>query len=143
MAPRSPPRKAATPRPIFARRAEITSPAVVDSSSSFDDSILLGEAAPPPPPVPPAPLPPAPAPMHAACGETARSRTATLDRFDQWDAQIRASARPSLDRGALALDAAAWSGHCQELEVLRSALEQQLGCSVDLQGRCGALGEAR
>ena len=114
-----------------------------DSSSSFDDSILLGEAAPPQPPVPPAPLPPAPAPMHAACGETARSRTATLDRFDQWDARIRASARPSLDRGAFALDAAAWSGHCQELEVLRGALEQQLGCAVELQGRCGALGEAR
>ena len=78
---------------------------------------------------------PAPQPKSAACGEPARSRTATLERFEQWEDQVR-GARKSLDRNAWTVDAAAWSGHCQELEVLHAALEQQLGCAVAEQGRC-------
>jgi hypothetical protein len=96
-------------------------------------------------PVPaPAPAPAlAPAPLAAAgpvrCGNAARAKAATLDRFDQWDGQIRGSSRPSLDRASWALNAAAWSGHCQELDVLRAALEQQLACAVDVQGKCAGL----
>ena len=65
-------------------------------------------------------------------------RTAVLDRFDQWEAGIVGPPK-SLDRTAWSLDAAAWSGHCQELDVLRSALEQQLGCALAQAGRCVGL----
>ena len=106
-----------------------------DRSAPLDESILLGEpqAPPPPPPVPVVTPPPA----VARCGE-GRVRTAVLDRFDQWEAGIVGRAR-SLDRTAWTLDAAAWSGHCQELDVLRSALEQQLGCALAQEGRCVGL----
>ena len=77
-----------------------------------------------------------PNPRPQPCGEAARSRSATLDRFDQWDRQIRNSPAASLDRASFSLDAAAWSGHCQELEVLRAALERQLGCTAALAGEC-------
>lgn len=82
------------------------------------------------------PPPPPPARTKAQCGDAARSHSATLDRFDQWDLQIRGAARGSLDRASWTLDAASWAGHCQELDVLRAALEQQLSCSVTLSGRC-------
>lgn len=75
-------------------------------------------------------------PAPARCGEAARARAATLDRFDQWDRQVRKADAASLDRAALRLDAAAWAGHCQELDVLRAALEQQLGCALEQQGSC-------
>jgi hypothetical protein len=87
----------------------------------------------------PAPAPalePALDPKPQPCGEAARSRSATLDRFDQWDRQIRNSPTASLDRASFSLDAAAWSGHCQELDVLRAALERQLGCTAALAGEC-------
>ncbi|HET9754354.1 MAG TPA: hypothetical protein VFP52_15385, partial [Myxococcales bacterium] len=85
----------------------------------------------------PAPEPdPDPQPGRQPCGEAARSRSATLDRFDQWDRQIRSSPSPSLDRASFSLDAAAWSGHCQELDVLRAALERQLGCTAAVTGEC-------
>ena len=71
-----------------------------------------------------------------ACGDAARERTATLDRFDQWDEQIRGDAHPSLDRGSLTLRSALWSGHCQEMDVLRAALERQLECTLAVEGRC-------
>jgi hypothetical protein len=76
------------------------------------------------------------------CGDAGRARAATLDRFDQWDLQIRGATRASLDRGSWKLDAAAWSGHCQEFDVLRAALEQQLACAVAVFGQCASL-EAR
>jgi hypothetical protein len=76
-----------------------------------------------------------------ACGDAARAHTATLDRFDQWDLQIRGATRASLDRATFTLDAPAWTGHCQELDVLRGVLEQQLSCSVAVSGICAA--EAR
>lgn len=79
---------------------------------------------------------PDPNPPPRPCGEAARSRSATLDRFDQWDREIRGSPSPSLDRASFSLDAAAWSGHCQELDVLRAALERQLGCAAALSGEC-------
>jgi len=71
----------------------------------------------------------------ARCPGDGQVRTAVLDRFDQWEAQL-VGARRSLDRSTFTLDAAAWSGHCQELDVLRSALEHQLGCAVGQEGRC-------
>jgi len=89
-----------------------------------------------PAPVPRPPPPPPAARARSQCGDGARSHSATLDRFDQWDLQIRAAARSSLDRASWTLDAAAWAGHCQELDVLRAALEQQLSCTVTLSGRC-------
>lgn len=105
-------------------------------------SAAAAPAAPAPAPAPaPALAPPAP-PVAAGpvrCGNAARAKAATLDRFDQWDEQIRGSSRPSLDRASWALNAAAWSGHCQELDVLRAALEQQLVCAVDVQGKCAGL----
>jgi hypothetical protein len=76
-----------------------------------------------------------------ACGDAARAHAATLDRFDQWDLQIRGATRASLDRATFTLDAPAWTGHCQELDVLRGVLEQQLSCSVAVSGICAA--EAR
>jgi hypothetical protein len=104
-----------------------------DRSAPLDESILLGEpqAPAPPPPVPVVTPPPA----VARCGGEGRVRTAVLDRFDQWEAEIVGRPR-SLDRTAWTLDAAAWSGHCQELDVLRSTLEQQLGCALAQEGRC-------
>lgn len=103
-----------------------------DASMPLDESSILGGAtAAAPKPAPPPPPPVAP----ARCSEPARS-SAALDRFDQWDAQIRGSARPSLDRAAFTLNAAAWAGHCQELDLLRSALERQLGCVLETSGNC-------
>lgn len=102
-------------------------------------------AAPAPPREAPAPAAREPAPKAQApphCTDAARAQSATLDRFDQWDRQIRSATRASLDRGAWTLDAAAWAGHCQELEVLHAAIEQQLSCAVALLGRC-VPGEAR
>src|SRR6185503_4310641 len=57
--------------------------------------------------VEPAPVP-APQSKTVACGEPARAHTATLERFEQWEEQVR-GARKSLDRNAWTLDAAAWS----------------------------------
>ena len=112
-----------------------------DRAAAVEDAVLLGEPA--AATAPPAPQPVALAPTAAAvvsrCGEEARTRSALLDRFDQWEARI-VGARRSLDRGRWALDLAAWSGHCQELDVLRGVLEQQLGCSVAQEGRCIAAG---
>jgi len=111
-----------------------------DPAQPLLESILLGEepakAEPPAAPQAQAPAPPArPAPAAARCGPEAAQRTALLDRFDQWERQIT-GARRSLDRASWSLDAAAWSGHCPELDVLRSVLEQQLGCAVGQEGRC-------
>lgn len=114
--------------------------AVLDPAVSLEDALVPQQpvaAAPAPAPAPAAP-PPAPQP----CGDAARGRSATLDRFDQWDRQIRGAAAPSLDRGSFTLDAAAWSGHCQELDVLRAALDQQLGCATPISGKCRGAGEA-
>jgi hypothetical protein len=86
--------------------------------------------------------PPAHPVPRGECGDAARAHAATLDRFDQWDLQIRSATRASLDRGSWTLDAAAWSGHCQELDVLRASLEQQLACAVAVFGHCASL-EAR
>jgi hypothetical protein len=86
----------------------------------------------------PDPPPPTAAP---ACGDAARAHAAPLDRFDQWDLQIRGATRASLDRATFTLDAQAWTGHCQELDVLRGVLEQQLSCAVAVSGNCSA--EAR
>jgi hypothetical protein len=114
-----------------------------DRAAPLEESTLLGEETPKPePPAAPAPLPPpaAPPPVAARCGAEARQRTALLDRFDQWEQQI-VGPRRSLDRASWTLDAAVWSGHCPEMDVLRSVLEQQLGCAVGQEGRCiGAAG---
>jgi hypothetical protein len=111
-----------------------------DRTSPLDDAVLLGEGpAQEPPPAPVPPLDPGPAGTSAAsvrCGDAARAKSATLDRFDQWDSQLRGSSRRSLDRGSWTLNAAAWVGHCQEMDALRAALEQQLGCAVEQQGVC-------
>ncbi len=80
-------------------------------------------------------------PAAPACGDAARAHAATLDRFDQWDLHIRGATRASLDRASFTLDAPAWTGHCQELDVLRGVLEQQLSCAVSVSGNCSA--EAR
>jgi len=118
-------------------------PRAFDPASTLDESILLGEE--PKPPEPPAPVA-APAPPrreNVRCGTDSAIRPAVLDRFDQWEAQI-VGARRSLDRAGWTVDAAAWSGHCQELDVLRAALEQQLGCSIAQEGHClGAGREGR
>lgn len=113
-----------------------------DRAAALEESALLGEEPPrPDPPAAaqlPAPAPPpapAAAPTAARCGAEARQRTALLDRFDQWERQI-VGPRRSLDRASWTLDAAAWSGHCPELDVLRSVLERQLGCAVGQEGRC-------
>jgi len=109
---------------------------------NYDPAVTFEGASAPAEAPPPAPAPPMAA-GPARCGGAARAKAATLDRFDQWDAQIRSSPRPSLDRDSWALNAAAWSGHCQELDVLRAALEQQLACAVDVQGKCaGVAGRA-
>jgi hypothetical protein len=112
-----------------------------DRTSAFDEALLLGERSAqeersaPMPAVASSPSGTTAAP--AQCGEAAREKSATLDRFDQWDSQLRGSSRRSLDRASWRLNAAAWVGHCQEMDALRAALEQQLGCAVELQGLCG------
>jgi hypothetical protein len=101
-----------------------------DPAALLDDSILLGESAAPTEPAPPPP-------SIAHCGDAARARTAVLERFEQWEQQIR-GARRSLDSARWTLNAADWSGHCQEMDVLRAALEQQLGCALSQEGRCAS-----
>ena len=114
-----------------------------DRAQPLDETILLGEEArtdPPPSPVPAA-SPASPIRISPCAGE-ARARSPVLDRFDQWEAQI-VGPRRSLDRIGWTVDAAAWSGHCQELDVLRTALEQQLGCALAQEGRCIGTGADR
>jgi hypothetical protein len=114
-------------------------PRAFDATSQLDDAVLLGDVTPPAPAAPVAATEPAPSAAVAAvrrCDAAARARSATLDRFDQWDLQLRGSSRPSLDRSSLTVNAAAWIGHCPELGALRAALEQQLGCAVEQQGDC-------
>ncbi len=112
-----------------------------DRALPLEEAVLLGEERPAPDPAaapaPPASATPPPPPSPAAlrCGGEAREHTALLDRFDQWERQITGR-RQSLDRASFTLDAAAWSGHCPELDVLRSVLEEQLGCAVGQEGRC-------
>jgi hypothetical protein len=118
-----------------------------DRTVPAGDALLLGEgSAQEEPPAPAPAVAPPPTQIGAAvapCGEGAHAKSATLDRFDQWDAQLRGSTRRSLDRGTWVLNAAAWVGHCQEMDALRAALEQQLGCAVDLQGLCAGGQEVR
>jgi len=118
-----------------------------DRSSPLDDSVLLDEGRAREEPLAPTPAvdsPPNRTQAAAArCGDAARAKLATLERFDQWDSQLRGSSRRSLDRGSWTLNAAAWMGHCQELDALRAALEQQLGCAVEQQGHCAGGEEAR
>jgi hypothetical protein len=111
-------------------------PRAFDHASPLEDAILIGEEpAPPEPAAPVAAAPPPPRQEPARCGSETPARPAVLDRFDQWEAQV-VGARRSLDRGTFTVDAAAWSGHCQELDVLRAALEQQLGCALAQEGHC-------
>jgi hypothetical protein len=116
-----------------------------DRGAALDETLWLGgraaqAEAPPPSPAAPPPVRPAPQPAPPVhCGDAARARSATLERFDQWDRQVRGASDSSLDRGGFILNAGAWSGHCQELDVLRAALEQQLGCSLVQQGRCAGV----
>jgi hypothetical protein len=100
-----------------------------DRTAPLDESLFFAA---------PAPQPQASAtrPAPTRCGDAAREHAATLDRFDQWDRQLRGAEQPSLDRTTLTLGAAAWAGHCQELEVLHAALERQLDCTVALEGTC-------
>ena len=110
-----------------------------DRSSPFDETILLGEAPPPDPPaarLSPEEAPPAKTAGRVRCGDAERARSATLERFDQWDAQLRRASRRSLDRDSWTLNAAVWAGHCPEMDALRAALEEQLGCAVEQQGSC-------
>jgi hypothetical protein len=118
---------AAAPEPP----AQVSREAAVSPHPPRSLSVPSPESAPPAHPVP-----------RGECGDAARAHAATLDRFDQWDLQIRSATRASLDRGSWTLDAAAWSGHCQELDVLRASLEQQLACAVAVFGHCASL-EAR
>ena len=117
-----------------------------DPGATLDESILLGEEAPRAEAPAVAASQPAPASSHPApparCNGEARVRTAVLDRFDQWESQV-VGARRSLQRTSWTIDAGAWSGHCQELDVLRSALEQQLGCALGQEGRCLGAGTSR
>jgi len=110
-----------------------------DRTAALDESILVGGEPPHPEPAAAAPPPSTPPPATerspARCSGDAQARAAVLDRFEQWEAQV-VGARRSLDRATWTLDSAAWSGHCQELDVLRSALEQHLGCVLGLEGRC-------
>jgi len=110
-----------------------------DPNVPLDDSLVLDGA---PAPVAPAqiahraePAPAVPAPF-ARCGEAARKKTATLTRFEQWEAKVLGAAHHSLDQQEWTLDATAWSAHCQEMDVLRAALEQQLGCTIPRRGPC-------
>jgi hypothetical protein len=114
-----------------------------DRAAALEESILTGSEPPRPEATAEAAAPPTPLPVRAAarCSREAQLRTTVLDRFDQWETQV-VGARRSLDRATFTLDVAAWSGHCRELDVLRSALEQQLGCALGQEGRCvGAFGE--
>ena len=109
-----------------------------DPNAPIDDSLVLGGAPAPVQaarPVEPGPATSAPAAI-SRCGEAARKKTATLERFEQWEAQVLGTAHNSLDRKEWTLDATAWSAHCQELDVLRAALEQQLGCTIARRGSC-------
>jgi hypothetical protein len=110
-----------------------------DPNVPIEDSLLVGGSPPQARAARPAePLPPSPAPAAVAvarCGEVARKKAATLERFEQWEAQVLGAAH-SLDRQEWTLNAAAWSGHCQEMDVLRAALEQQLGCTIARRGPC-------
>jgi hypothetical protein len=111
-------------------------PRAFDRTAPLEEPVLPGTE--PPPPEPPAtpPVPAPPAPLAASrCGAGGRVRSAVLDRFDQWEAQV-VGPRRSLDRASWTVHAGVWSGHCQELEVLRSALEQQLGCALGQEGQC-------
>jgi hypothetical protein len=101
-----------------------------DASTPLDDTLFLEE------PPPPSPAPAAAAAGRARCGDAARERVATLDRFEQWDLGIRRASAPSLDRASFTLSSAAWFGHCRELDVLRAALESQLECAVAVDARC-------
>ena len=114
-----------------------------EPGSPLDESMFLGDAAAPEKQARTAP-PEAKAPP-GRCSEAAAARPSTLDRFEQWEARIRGKqGAPSLDRQAFTLDAAAWSGHCQELEVLRAVVEEQLGCALKQEGRCAsAAGQER
>ena len=128
-------------------------PGVPLDESALSASLSPAEASPQPAATAPKPHNAAPARSLKAsaadakepCTAAAASKTATLDRFEQWEAKIRGSRpeRSSLDRAAFSLDAAAWSGHCQELDVLRAALEGQLGCAVGQRGGCAPAGGAR
>jgi len=109
-----------------------------DRAKPVEDALLPAEqAARAEPAASPAVAPAVPPPpaAPARCGAEARQRTALLDRFEQWERQVT-GVRGSLDRAAFTVDAAAWSGHCRELEVLHSVLEEQLGCAVGQEGRC-------
>jgi hypothetical protein len=106
-------------------------PAAFDKAAPLSEAVFAGA---PQPSAPPAPAAPSAGPVR--CGEAAGERTATLDRFDQWDRQIRGDSRPSLERASFTLRSPLWSGHCQEMDVLRAALEQQLGCALQVEGRC-------
>ncbi|MFL5451264.1 MAG: hypothetical protein ACJ78V_05100, partial [Myxococcales bacterium] len=108
-----------------------------DRAAALDESLVLGDLAAPQAAsaektVEAASPPPAP----GRCGDGARKKTATLERFEQWEAQVLGTTRSSLDRDGWTLNAAAWSGHCQEMDVLRAALEQQLACTVARKGSC-------
>jgi hypothetical protein len=105
-------------------------PRAFDRTAPLDESLFLPQAA------PKTTSAPGTASTPARCGDGARERTATLDRFDQWDLQIRRTRQASLDRATLTLDGAAWTGHCQELDVLRTALERQLDCALAVTGKC-------
>ena len=112
-----------------------------DRAAPLDDSLVVGDLASPQvasaeTPRPVEAPPPSASPAAARCGDGARKRTATLERFEQWEAQVLGTARSSLDRDGWTLNAAAWSGHCQEMDVLRAALEQQLGCAIARKGPC-------
>ena len=93
-------------------------PAAFDKNAPIAESLFIN-ATPPPAPVPVA-APSAP----GRCGEGAR------------DQQVRGDAQPSLDRASFTLRSPLWSGHCQEMEVLRAALERQLECALAVEGRC-------
>jgi len=110
----------------------------LDPNTPLDDSLVLGVSPAPAQVVRRVePAPAAPAPMALSrCGESARKRTATLERFEQWETEVLGAAHHSLDQNEWTLDATAWSAHCQELDVLRAALEQQLGCTIARRGPC-------
>jgi hypothetical protein len=117
-----------------ARRA-----AAFDARAPLEAALLVPEAAAPTPP--PAPAPAAPPAAAARCPPPASS--AALDRFDQWERRVRGAPAQSLDRRAFALDGAAWSGHCLELDVLRGVLERQVGCALQLRTACASAAGAQ
>lgn len=112
-----------------------------DRAAPLDDSLVVRDLASPQvasaeTPRPVEGPPPSASPVAARCGDGARKKTATLERFEQWEGQVLGTTRSSLDRDGWTLNAAAWSGHCQEMDVLRAALEQQLGCAIARKGPC-------